>query len=47
MFVMGDNRDVSLDSRSHEVGPIDVSSLQGRALYKVGSFSDLTYKDLR
>jgi signal peptidase I len=47
LFVMGDNRDISLDSRSPEVGPIDVSSLQGQALYKVGSFNDRTYKDLR
>ena len=47
LFVMGDNRDISLDSRSSEVGPIDVSSLQGRALYYVGSFHDRTYKDLR
>lgn len=47
LFVMGDNRDISLDSRSSEVGPIDVSSLQGRALYNVGSFNDRTYKDLR
>lgn len=47
LFVMGDNRDISLDSRSSEVGPIDVSSLQGRALYYVGSFHGRTYKDLR
>lgn len=32
-FLMGDNRDVSLDSRANEVGLIDSSELVGRAVY--------------
>jgi signal peptidase I len=33
IFVMGDNRDISLDSRSPEVGPVDVKSLRGVVIY--------------
>lgn len=35
LFVMGDNRDLSLDSRSPEFGLVDESSVIGRPLYLV------------
>ncbi|EMS71136.1 signal peptidase I [Ruminiclostridium cellobioparum] len=35
LFVMGDNREQSLDSRSSEVGPIDVDSVIGRAVLRI------------
>jgi len=47
LFVMGDNRDISLDSRSSLVGPIDIESLRGRALYVLGGLDNSAYKSLK
>lgn len=35
MFVMGDNRHVSLDSRVAEFGPVDYSAIRGKVIYSL------------
>ncbi|HEX7058163.1 MAG TPA: signal peptidase I, partial [Bacilli bacterium] len=39
VFVMGDNREVSLDSRSPEIGPIDLNSIEGKIIFRIWPLS--------
>ena len=43
VFVMGDNRRVSLDSRRTEIGLIDVDNVIGKAQFVAFPFSDFGY----
>jgi signal peptidase I len=44
LFVMGDNRRVSLDSRYEEFGLVDVTTVGGKVIYALPSFqSDIKY----
>lgn len=43
IFVMGDNRQVSLDSRSTEIGLIDVKDVIGKAQFVAFPFSNFGY----
>lgn len=48
LFVMGDNRVVSLDSRSSEVGLISVKDVVGKTLLRIWPFDKITgVSDLR
>ncbi len=41
MFVMGDNRTVSLDSRSEEVGCVDMEEILGKAVFRLYPFNKI------
>jgi signal peptidase I len=43
IFVLGDNREVSMDSRSTEIGLIDVENVIGKAQFVAFPFSELGY----
>ncbi len=47
MFVMGDNRDVSLDSRTPDFGLVDERTVVGKALYIVGPTTGRIGRELR
>lgn len=40
MYVMGDNRRVSLDSRSEDIGTVSMDEILGKAVWKVYPFKD-------
>lgn len=41
IFVMGDNRAVSLDSRAEEIGCIDIDKIVGKAFFRLYPFEDI------
>jgi signal peptidase I len=41
VFVMGDNREVSLDSRAEEVGPVRISDIIGKAFFRLYPFDQI------
>lgn len=41
LFVMGDNRGRSLDSRSEEIGLVDIEDVSGKAVFQIYPFSKL------
>ena len=41
IFVMGDNRAVSLDSRAEEIGCIDIDKIVGKAFFRLYPFGDI------
>lgn len=41
VFVMGDNRAVSLDSRAEEIGCIDIDKIVGKAFFRLYPFGDI------
>ena len=41
LFVMGDNRGVSLDSRSEAVGTIDMDAIVGKVVIRLYPFSEI------
>ncbi|MBQ9016110.1 MAG: signal peptidase I [Firmicutes bacterium] len=42
LFCMGDNREVSLDSRSPEVGNVDEETVVGKAVVRLYPFNEIT-----
>ena len=41
LFVLGDNREVSLDSRYEQVGLVDVNDVEGKVLVRLYPFNDI------
>jgi signal peptidase I len=42
IFVMGDNREVSKDSRSEDVGCVDIDKIVGKAVIRLYPFDEIT-----
>jgi signal peptidase I len=43
LFVMGDNRAVSLDSRAEEIGCVEIDKVVGKAFLRLYPFSDMGF----
>ena len=44
-FCMGDNRDVSIDSRDSSVGCVDIDQMVGKAVFRLFPFSEFGFID--
>ncbi|WP_455543859.1 signal peptidase I [Intestinibacter sp.] len=43
LFVLGDNREVSLDSRYEQVGLVDTSDVEGKVFVRLYPFNDISF----
>ena len=43
IFVLGDNREISLDSRYDKVGLVDVSDVEGKVFVRLYPFNDISF----
>lgn len=45
LFVLGDNREISLDSRYDKVGMVNISDVEGKVFVRLYPFNDISFID--